>query len=130
VWLARRRRLYRPRRSPIIGRGDAIWACLHLDDAVDAFLAAAVAGRAGLWHIVDDHSVTAADFLRYFAERLGAPPPLRVPARLAAGSYAVDFFTRSTRTPNARFCRDFPRTPRYPSHGEGIEKLVMNSRSK
>ena len=73
-----------PRRSPIIGRGDAVWACLHLDDDADAFLAAAVAGRAGLWHVVDDEPVAAGEFLRYFDRRLGALPPQRVPAWLAS----------------------------------------------
>ncbi len=117
----------RKRRLPIIGRGDAVWACLHLDDAAGAFVAAAAAGRPGLWHVVDNHPVTAADFLRYFAERLGAPAPLRVPvwlARLAAGSYAVDFFTRSTHTSNARFRRDFAWAPRYPSYREGMGEVV------
>ena len=71
--------------------------------------------------------MTATEFLRYFAERLGAPAPLRVPvwlASLAAGPCAADFFTRSTRTSNARFRRDFPRTPRYPSYREGMGEAV------
>ncbi len=119
----------RKRRLPVIGTGEAVWACLHLDDAAGAFVAAAAAGRDGVWHVVDDHPARVVDFLGYFAERLGAPSPRRVPAwlaRLAAGSYAVDFFTRSTRTSNARFRRDIGWAPRFPSYREGLDRVVAH----
>ena len=63
--------------------------------------------------------VVAADYLRYFAEKIGAGEPRRVPewiARLLAGPAAVDFLTASTQTSNERFCRDFGWSPRYPSY--------------
>ncbi|HET9122565.1 MAG TPA: NAD-dependent epimerase/dehydratase family protein, partial [Acidiferrobacteraceae bacterium] len=91
----------RRRRLPIFGKGNAFWSCLHLDDAADAFAAAAVAGRAGLWHVVDHEPVPVHDYLNYFAARLRAPPPQRVPTwlgRLLAGPAAVRFFNRSSRT--------------------------------
>jgi len=82
------------RRLPIMGQGDAIWRVLHLDDAASAFVAAAETGASdsgasgigasgnwasGLWHVVDDQPVAARDFLLEFAERLGAPRPMRIP---------------------------------------------------
>jgi len=117
----------RKRRLPIIGKGDAIWSCVHLDDAASAFVTATSATRSGLWHIVDDQPVSAGDFVRYFAKRLGAPSPIHVPAwlaRLVAGSYAVDFFTTSSPTSNARFRRDFGWAPGVPTYRDGIDQIV------
>jgi nucleoside-diphosphate-sugar epimerase len=64
----------RARRLPVIGKGDAVRAILHLDDAADAFVAASAAPRSGLWHVVDDRPVSVREFMDYFAERLAAPP--------------------------------------------------------
>lgn len=121
------------RRMPIVGRGDAAWALLHADDAASAFVAAAEGCRGGLWHVVDDQPVTAVDFLRGFAARLGAPPPRRVPtwlARLLAGKYAVDFVTASTLTSNARVRGDLEWAPLYPSFEEGLDQVVEAWRSE
>lgn len=118
----------RKRRLPVIGTGDAILSCLHVEDAASAFVAAAEAvGRSGLWHVVDDQPVTVKELLSYFAERLGAPTPRRVPvwlARLVAGQYATSFFTTSIRTSNARFRHDLGWSPRFPSYKEGIDQIV------
>ena len=115
------------RKLPIFGRGDAIWANIHVDDAAAATLAVAEAGRGGLWHVVDDEPATAAAVLTALAARLGAPAPWRIPlwlARLLAGGHAVRFLTRSTRTSNARFRRDLGWAPRYPSYREGLDQIV------
>jgi nucleoside-diphosphate-sugar epimerase len=115
------------RRMPVIGRGDAAWSMLHVENAAGAFVAAAEARKSGLWHVVDDGPVTMAEFLGAFAERLGARPPRRVPgwlARIAAGKYAVDFLTSPVRASNARFRRDFGWTPRYPTYREGLDEIV------
>lgn len=117
----------RRRRLPIFGTGSAFWSCLHVDDAADAFVAAAVAGRDGVWHVVDNEPAPVHQYLDYFAAQLHAPPPRRVPlwaARLLAGPAAVRFFTRSSRTSNARFCRDYAWTPQFPSFREGIDQIV------
>jgi len=106
-----------------------VWSCLHVDDAASAFVTAAAANRSGLWHVVDDCPVSAGEFIRYFAKRLGAPAPFHVPvwlARLAAGSYAVDFFTASVRTSNARFRGEFGWTPRFPTYRDGIDHVVAS----
>ena len=116
------------RKFPIIGKGDAVLSCLHTDDAAGAFVAAAEGNRKGLWHVVDDENVTVKNLLTDFAERLGAPLPRHVPvwlARLVAGSYAVNFFTSSIRTSNARFRQDFGWSPRFPSYREGLDRVVQ-----
>ena len=119
----------RARRLPVIGKGDAVWAILHLDDAAGAFVTAATAPRSGIWHIVDDRAVSVREFLNYFAERLAAPLPRQVPAwlaRLVAGSYAVDFFTTTSRTSNARFRDEFGWAPCFPTFREGIDQIVAS----
>lgn len=115
------------RRLPIVGRGDAVWAWIHADDAAAAFAAAAEGSASGLWHVVDDRPSAAGDILRTFAHLLGAPAPRRIPvwlARLVAGRGAADHFTTSMRTTNERFRRDFEWAPRYPTYGEGLPEVV------
>jgi nucleoside-diphosphate-sugar epimerase len=117
----------RKRQMPIIGSGDAIWAMIHTDDAASAYVAVAERPRSGVWHIVDNEMVEVRAFLKEFATRLGAPDPRRVPvwlARSLAGEQAVEYFTRSTRTTNARFRRNFNWAPGYPTYREGLDQIV------
>lgn len=115
------------RAMPIIGSGNAVWAMIHTDDAASAFVTAAEQPRNGVWHVVDNELVTVRAFLEEFAVRLGARPPRRVPvwlARWLAGDQAVAYFTKSSRTTNARFRRDFGSEPRYRTYREGLDQIV------
>jgi len=117
----------RKRQMPIIGSGESMWAMIHSDDAASAYVAAAEKPRSGVWHITDNELVPVRTFLKEFAARLGAPAPRRVPvwlARWLAGDQAVEYFTRSTRTTNARFRSEFGWTPRYPTYREGLDQIV------
>jgi nucleoside-diphosphate-sugar epimerase len=117
----------RKRQMPIIGGGEAMWAMIHSDDAASAYVAAAENPKSGVWHIVDNELVQVRTFLNEFAVRLGAPAPRRVPVWLAswlAGEQAVEYFTRSTQTTNARFRRDFAWVPRHSTYREGLEQIV------
>jgi 2-alkyl-3-oxoalkanoate reductase len=117
----------RKRQMPIIGGGEAMWAMIQTDDAASAYVAAAEKPCSGVWHIVDNELVSVRTFLKEFAARLGAPEPRRFPDWLAkwlAGEQGVEYFTRSTRTTNARFRRDFGWTPRYPTYSEGLDQIV------
>jgi 2-alkyl-3-oxoalkanoate reductase len=117
----------RKRQLPIIGSGEAMWAMIHTDDVASAYVAAAEHPKSGVWHIVDNELVPVATFLKDFAARLGAPAPRRVPvwlARWLAGEQAVEYLTKSNRTTNARFRRDFSWTPRYPTYREGLDQIV------
>lgn len=123
----------RKRQMPIVGGGEAMWAMIHSDDAASAYVAAAEKPRSGVWHIVDDELVEVRTFLKEFATRLGAPMPRRVPvwlARWLAGEQAVEYFTRSTRTTNARFRRDFAWTPRYPTYIDGLDQILAEWKDK
>jgi len=117
----------RKRGMPIIGRGDAVWAMIHTDDAASAYVACAEKPRSGVWHVVDNENVSVRTFLEAFAQRLGASPPRRVPvwlARLLAGEMAVRYFATSMKTTNARFRHDFSWSPKYPTYREGLDQIV------
>jgi nucleoside-diphosphate-sugar epimerase len=117
----------RKREMPIVGGGTALWAMIHTDDAASAFVAAAEKPAGGLWHIVNNEAVEVRVFLKEFASRLGAPEPRRVPALLAKSltdEQTIEYFTRSTKTTNARFRRDFGWTPRYPTYKECLDQIV------
>jgi nucleoside-diphosphate-sugar epimerase len=121
----------RKRKMPIIGNGDALWAMIHTDDAASAYVAAAEKPKSGVWHIVDNELVPVRAFLQEFATRLGAPTPRRVPvwlARWLAGEQTVEYFTKSMRTTNARFRRDFGWAPRYPNYRNGLDQIVAEWR--
>ena len=117
----------RKRQIPVIGNGDTQWACLHLDDAATAFLAAIEQPKAGVWHVVDNQPVEVRDFLGEFALRLGANSPRSVPvwlAKLLAGKQAVEFFTHATQTSNQNFCHNFQWKPTYATYREGLSEVV------
>ncbi|MGQ0797293.1 MAG: NAD-dependent epimerase/dehydratase family protein [Methanobacteriota archaeon] len=112
---------------PILGRGDAVWSCIHVEDAASAILLAAESGVGGLWHVVDDRPVTMEEFFTTFAQLLGAPKPRHAPAwlaRLAVGGPALSFLTASTRTTSAKIRRDLGWSPRYPTVHEGLRQVV------
>jgi nucleoside-diphosphate-sugar epimerase len=117
----------RKRAMPIIGTGSAVWAMIHTDDAASAFVTVAEHPRNGVWHVVDNELVTVRTLLEAVAAHLGTRAPHRVPVWLAkwiAGKQAVAYFTRSTRTTNSRFRRDFGWTPRYPTYREGLDQIA------
>lgn len=117
----------RKRQMPVIGSGDAMWAIIHTDDAASAFMAAAEKPMNGIWHIVDNELVSVRTYLTEFAARLAALAPRRAPvwlARWLAGEQAVTYFTKSTRTTNTRFRRDFGWSPKYPTYREGLDQII------
>ena len=121
------------RRLPLVGAGEAVSANLHADDAASAFVAAAEAGRTGLWHVTDDEPTTIREMLLKFARELGAPAPRRLPlwlARLFVPAAVLDFFTRSTRTSNRLFREEVGWSPRFPSFRAGLEDVVRAWRAE
>lgn len=115
------------RRLPVIGKGDALWATVHVDDVASAFTAAIESDTGGTWHVVDDEGTRSGDFLDGLASRLGARRPPRLPAwlaRILVGAYSVDFATRSDRTSNARLKADLGWAPEFPTYREGLDRVV------
>lgn len=114
------------RRLPLVGSGEAVSANIHAEDAASAFVAAAEAGKQGLWHVTDDEPTTIKDMFYAMSKKLGAPLPIRLPlwlARLFLPKNILEFFTVSTRTSNRAFKREIGWQPRYASFSEGFGEV-------
>lgn len=93
------------RKIPVVGGGTAVFSFLHTDDAATAFAAALEAEAGTTFNVVEDRSLTVAQWLPDYARELGAKPPRRVPlwlGRLVGGAYGAAFFTRLRGASNAR----------------------------
>jgi 2-alkyl-3-oxoalkanoate reductase len=115
--------LVRSRKLPILGSGAGVWSWIHVDDAAAATVAAVERGGRGVYNVVDDEPARVSDWLPYFAEQVGAKPPLRLPAwlgRLAAGEVAVSLMTRIRGSSNAKARRDLGWEPSWRSWREGF----------
>lgn len=121
------------RRLPIVGKGGAVSANIHVKDAASAYVAAAEAGKQGLWHVTDDDPITIKNMLLAFSRRIGAPVPRRIPlwlAKIFVWKGVVEFFTRSTRTSNALFKKEIGWSPLYGSFQKGLDEVVGTWRSE
>jgi 2-alkyl-3-oxoalkanoate reductase len=117
----------RKRKAGIPGSGKAIWAMLHSDDAAAAFALASESKENGLWHVVDDQPVMVNDLFLEFARSIGTSAPRHIPVWLAnvlLGKVTTAQFTRSTRTSNARFRKDFGWAPNFPGYREGLQQIT------
>lgn len=115
------------RKIPIIGRGNAIWAMVHTDDAARAYVRAALSSASGTWHVVDDEPLQVGDLLETLAAVVRARKPRHVPAWLArwiAGDPVVDYFTTSTRTSNARLRRELGWEPQFAGFSVGMQEIA------
>jgi 2-alkyl-3-oxoalkanoate reductase len=115
--------LIRKRQFPIIDDGQGVWSWIHLDDAAAATVAALERGRRGIYNIADDEPARVADWLPYFAEVVGAKPPLRVPksvARVVAGRVAVRWMTEGRGVWNEKAKRQLDWEPVWRSWRDGF----------
>jgi nucleoside-diphosphate-sugar epimerase len=72
--------LVRKRMLPIVGKGGGLSSFVHVDDAVDATVAAIERGEGGIYNVCDDEPVAQSVWLPEIARLLRAKPPRRVPA--------------------------------------------------
>ena len=106
--------LVRRREVPIIGKGEAVWSWVHIDDAALATVEALTAPP-GVYHVVDDNPSPVSIWLPAFARAVGAPPPPTVSeqeARAAIGEDAVYYGTRLRGASNAKAKKAFGFAPR------------------
>lgn len=95
----------RRRRIPIIGHGGGVFSFVHIDDAAAATVLALDRGEPGAYNIVDHEPAPLREWLPVFAELLGAPPPMRLPAligRLAAGRFGLYWATEQRGASNRK----------------------------
>lgn len=95
----------RKRRFPIVGNGHGVFSFVHIDDVVDATVAALVQGAPGVYNVCDDDPAPVREWLPAYAAALGAKAPFRVPrwlARLFVGSFPA-LKWRANGSVNSRF---------------------------
>jgi nucleoside-diphosphate-sugar epimerase len=104
------------RKLPVVGAGTSVFSFAHVDDTAAAF-AAALAGPAGTYNVVDDDPVALSTWLPAYAGSLGAKPPRKVPAgvaRLAVGEWGVAFMTQLRGATNTRARAELGWVPQHP----------------
>jgi nucleoside-diphosphate-sugar epimerase len=115
--------LIRQRRMPVIGSGAGIWSFIHIDDAVDATIAAIDRGRRGIYNIVDDEPAPVSSWIPAAAAAMGAPPPRHVPrwlGRMMAGEAFTVMMTEVRGASNAKAKRELGWEPRHASWRQGF----------
>lgn len=115
--------MVRKRRFPLVGRSNAVWSFVHVDDAAAATVAAVERGTTGIYNVADDDPAPVSEWLPELAKDIGAPPPRHVPVwlgRLAAGETAVAMMTELRGVSNAKAKRELGWQPKYASWREGF----------
>ncbi len=118
------------RRMPLVGTSQGQFSFVHLDDAADATLAAIADAPTGTYNIVDDEPIPIADWLPWYAEQLGAKPPMRVPrllGRLLAGPYADYLMNQQRGASNAKARQLLGWSPRHTSWRTGMRSELQGS---
>lgn len=119
-------RLVAKRRYPIVGDGSAIYSFVHVDDVVDATVAA-LDSRPGIYNVTDDDPAPAREWMPAYAEALGAPPPRRFPrlaVRLAVGRFAEFMVTGVRGASNEKAKRELGWKPRHPTWRYGFVEAL------
>lgn len=115
------------RRNPIVGKGTGTFSFIHIDDAADAFLAAAERGGPGVYNVVDDEPAPLREWLPVYAEALDAKPPRKVPAwlaRLAAGADLASAAVTMRGASNAKARRELGWAPAHPCWRQGFADML------
>ena len=117
----------RRRRFPIVGKGEGVFAFVHIDDAAAATVAACERGAPGIYNVCDDDPAPLREWLPAYARAIGAKAPLRVPrlvARLVAGEGAVAFATTLRGASNAKAKGELGWHPEHPSWRQGFAETL------
>jgi nucleoside-diphosphate-sugar epimerase len=116
----------RARKVPLIRRAGGLGSWLHIDDSVDATMAALQSRDTGVYNIVDDEPVSLTEFILHAARLLGAPQPRTLPrfvAKLAAPMLA-QFASMRLPLANARAKRELGFAPRFANYRDGLAEVI------
>jgi nucleoside-diphosphate-sugar epimerase len=114
--------LVRIRHFPIVGDGKGMTSFAHVDDAAAATVLA-LSGPPGVFNIVDDEPAPRSEWVPFYAEALGAPPPRHVSALLVRMLGREHFIYRSTQqrgASNAKAKRELGLDLRFRSWRDGF----------
>ena len=109
------------RQFPMIGNGGGVMSFIHVHDAAAATVLALEA-EPGIYNVTDDEPAPMRDWLPALAAALGAKPPYRVPAWVAAllMGKLLPMMTEARGASNAKAKKELGWTLRYPSWREGF----------
>jgi nucleoside-diphosphate-sugar epimerase len=117
----------RKRRFPIVGDGGGIFPFVHIDDVVEATVAAIEHGAPGIYNVADDDPAPTREWLPVFADAVGAEPPRRVPtwvARMFVGKLQARMATEMRGADNSKAKRELGWAPRFPSWRDGFRRAL------
>ena len=114
------------RRYPVVGDGEAVSSFVHIDDVVEATLAA-LGAPPGVYNVTDDDPAPAKEWMPAFAAALGAPEPRHVPrfvVRAAGGPFAAFMTTELRGASNEKAKRELGWTPKHPTWRDGFREAL------
>ena len=118
----------RRRQLPVQWPASGTTPWLHVDEAADAIVVAVERGQPGaVYNIVEDESISFAEFLRCLATTVGAPAPPVIPGQimnLVAPYLKASQFDSRIRLSNRRARADLGWTPRFKSPREGLVEVA------
>lgn len=114
-------------RMPLSGTGQGMFSFVHLVDAVNATLLAVETSPSGAYNICDDHPVSYAEWLPWYAALLKARKPPHLPlflVRWIAGEYGVTLIERQRGASNLRAKALLGWKLIYPHWRDGFTRLL------
>jgi nucleoside-diphosphate-sugar epimerase len=119
----------RKRRFAVVGDGAGLFPFIHIDDVVEATVAAVERGGPGIYNVTDDDPAPMREWVPLFADVIGAKPPLRVPlwvGRLFAGAFQAKMGATMRGADNSKAKRELGWAPRYPTWREGFREALVS----
>jgi nucleoside-diphosphate-sugar epimerase len=116
---------------PVIGKGNAFWNIINVDDAAGSVVAAVqnFSQATGLlYNICDNEPVLYRDLVHYIASTLNAKKPSSIPtvlAKIVLVKGLVNFLLASVRCKNEKAKRELGWKPTYPTYREGVKAEVV-----
>ncbi len=112
----------------LVGKADAFWSQIWVEDAAEAIIAALLRAPAGMYDVVDDEPLPRGEIVALMARavgrrRLWIPPTMFI--RLVGGKEAL-FATRSQRVSNQRFKTATGWQPAVRSAHEGWARIMAH----
>lgn len=113
---------------PVLSEQQSPWSNrIHIDDLVQACIAAAQARPGGIYNVADGHPSSMTDYFFQVADRLGLPRPPALPLdairdRLSPGM--LSYLAESRRLDNRRLRDELGVRLRYPTLAEGLAASV------
>jgi nucleoside-diphosphate-sugar epimerase len=123
-------RLLRRRMLPVVRGDKGLLPFIHLDDAVDATIAALErAPASSAYDIVDDQAASMSEVVTGLAQKAGAPRPIAVPLWIPKllSPYMAGFMSIRLPLSNEKARAEFGWRPKYPTWRDGLAE--MNERA-